>query len=437
MARKPASSRQDYSNPWRPARYGLAAIAAFVVLLGAWGATAPLSGAVIASGSLQVEGRRQKVQHPYGGVVETIDVREGQMVQRGDVLMTLSDAEPRAKYSILQHSRVTLLAERARLIAERDGVQQPDFREVLEGSVAEGDARQLIDNQAALMQARQKQYAANVDSVSSQIRQTEEQARGFEAEIDGLRRQVELAENEAQSGRNLLQSGAVSRSRVLALEGRVDTAQAELSARRSELAAAQAKIGEARLKITQIERERTAEVTTRLQEVDASLAELQPNLDTAKDMLERTQVRAPATGNVVGLTVFTVGGVIQAGSSLMEIVPQDDPLFVDAKLKLSDISDVRKGQAADVRLIGVPRNMRPKIGGEITTVSADSLAENGSGERYYAVQVSLNRADVDGARLSLQPGMPVQVIVETRPRTLVSYLTSPLMDEISGAFRER
>ncbi|MGF9694024.1 HlyD family type I secretion periplasmic adaptor subunit [Rhizobium sp. 0TCS1.26] len=437
MARKPASSRQDYSNPWRPARYGLAAIAAFVVLLGAWGATAPLSGAVIASGSLQVEGRRQKVQHPYGGVVATIEVREGQMVQRGDVLMTLSDAEHRAKYSILQHNRVTLLAEKARLIAERDGVQQPDFREVLEGSVAEGDARQLIDNQAALMQARQKQYAANVDSVSSQIRQTEEQARGFEAEIDGLQRQVELAKNEAQSGRNLLQSGAVSRSRVLALEGRVDTAQAELSARRSDLAAAQAKIGEARLKITQIERERTAEVTTRLQEVDASLAELQPNLDTAKDMLDRTQVRAPATGNVVGLTVFTVGGVIQAGSSLMEIVPQDDPLFVDAKLKLSDISDVRKGQAADVRLIGVPRNMRPKIAGEITTVSADSLAETGSGERYYAVQVSLDRDDVDRARLSLQPGMPVQVIVETRPRTLVSYLTSPLMDEISGSFRER
>jgi len=430
-------SRQDYSNPWLPARYGLAAIAAFVVLIGAWGATAPLSGAIVANGSLQVEGRRQKVQHPYGGVVQSIEVREGKIVNRGDVLLTLSDTEPRAKYNIIQHNRLSLLAERSRLIAERDGHQQADFGAVTAGAPAETDALQLIDNQRALMEARRKQFAANIDSVGSQVAQTAEQARGFEAEIGGLERQAALADTEAASGRKLMDTGAISRTRLLALEGRLNDVQAGLAAKRSDLAGAKARIGEAQLRITQLEREQMAEVTTRLQEVDARLAELQPNLDNAKDVLQRTEVRAPVTGTVVGLSVFTVGGVVQAGASLMEIVPQDDPLFVDAKLKLSDISDIRKGQIADIRLTGVPRNLRPKIAGTVNTVSADSLTDQPTGQGYYAIQVELHRDDVKNARLPLQAGMPVQIIVETKSRTLVDYLTSPLFDEISSAFRER
>lgn len=438
MSRSNPSSRETYSNPWGPARYGIGAIAGFVVLLGAWGISAPLSGAVIADGSLQVEGRRQKVQHPYGGVIQSIDIREGQSVQRGDVVMRLSDTEPQAKYSILQHSRQALLAEKARLIAERDGKDQPDFLALSSQTTnGEPDIRQVIENQTALMQARQKQYAANAEAITSQITQTEEQARSLQAETEGLQRQVELAQDEAASARKLLESGAISRTRAQSLEGRVNDVKAEISARRSALAGAQARIREARLKITQLERERTAEITTRLQQVDASLSELQPNLDNAKDVLDRTVVRAPATGTVVGLSVFTVGGVIEAGSALMEIVPTDDPLFVDAKLKLSDISDIRSGQVADVRLTGVSRNQKPKISGMVSTVSADSLSDQATGQNYYAVQVQLDRSDVQNAGLSLQPGMPVQVIVETQPRTLVDYLTSPLFDEISGAFRER
>lgn len=433
MRSEPNISRAAYANPWRPAAFGLAAIAGFIVLFGAWGATAPLASAVIANGSLQVEGRRQKVQHPYGGVVSAIDVREGRPVRRGEVLVTLSDTEARAKVSVLMHTRRELLAEKARLVAERDGGTPVFGGEIMSGA----DGAELAGSQKALMDARRRQFDASVETVRRQIAQVSEQARGFEAEIEGLRQQVEIAGEDVASGEKLLKAGAASRSRVLALRGRLSAAQAELGARRSDLAAIREKAGEGELKIIQLERSRMSEIINRLQVVDKTLAELQPNLDTARDMLARTDVRAPATGRVVGLSVFTRGGVVEAGATLMEIVPQDNPLFIEAKLKLSDVTDVEAGQNADVRLVGVPRTMRPKLGATIRTISADSLFDKKTGEGYYSLQLALSASDLEAANIALQPGMPVQVIVETRPRTLVSYLAGPLIDEITGAFRER
>jgi len=205
----------------------------------------------------------------------------------------------------------------------------------------------------------------------------------------------------------------------------------------AEAASLQQSIGEAKLGLAKLERERVTEITNDLRQVSSSLAENGPKLEAASDVLNRTAITAPSSGTVVGLSVFTEGGVIQPGAKLMDVVPQDDPLIVDARLQLTDIGDVRRAQPADVRLTSVPRNERPQIRGEIMTVSADKLTDDKTGKGYYAVRVKLNDDDVKASKVALQPGMPTEIIVTTRPRTLVGYLIGPLTDEISGAFREK
>jgi HlyD family type I secretion membrane fusion protein len=429
--------REKYANPWRPARIGFAVIAGFALLLGTWSVAAPLSGAVIASGSLQVEGRRQHVQHPYGGVVRKINVREAQPVKKGDVLIILSDTQARAKYNVLKQNQLALLAQKARLIAERDRLPELDFAGLMRGRADLQAAAEFIRNEQSILASRNQQYGARLDVIKQQIVQLREESVGIKSQIEGLGRQGDLLAEEMASLRKLAKSKIASRNQVMALESRQSEAAAAIASRRAELASVAAKIGEARLRITELERERISEATASLQAADAKLAELGPNLETAADILARSEIRAPATGTVVGLKVYTEGGVIEAGASLMEIVPSDSPLFVEARLRLSDISDVRPGQIADVRLNGVPRDIRPKISGTVRSVSADSLADQATNTAYYALQIELGREDLKKAGIVLQPGMPVQAIIETQPRTLAEYLVGPLVDEVTGAFRER
>lgn len=430
-------TRESYANPWRPARIGFAVIAGFALLLGTWSMAAPLSGAVIANGALQVEGRRQHVQHPYGGVVSKIAVREAQRVKQGDILIALSDTQARAKYNVLRQNQLALLAEKARLVAERDGQAKPDFAALLPRPADLESAAEFVRNEQSILASRDQQYSARLDVINQQILQLQEEAGGINSQIESLTRQGELLAEEMVGLQKLAKSKIASRNQVMALESRQSEAAAATASRRAELASVKAKIGEAKLRITELQRERVSDATTALQAADAKLAELGPNLETASDVLARSEIRAPATGTVVGLKVYTEGGVIEAGASLMEIVPSDSPLFVEAKLRLSDISDVKDGQIADVRLSGVPRTIRPKISGTVRSVSADSLSDQATGTSYYSLQIALDRKDLDKAGIALQPGMPVQAIIETQPRTMAEYLVGPLIDEVTGAFRER
>lgn len=430
-----SSSRSLYADPWRPVRWGIAAIVGFVALLALWGGVAPLAGAVIANGSFEVEGRRQSVQHPYGGVVTELLATEGQSVERGDVLVRLSPSEPQAQFDVLQGTHDALRARRARLIAERKGDETPTFPDDLNG--ANDGGRQLIENELSLFEARGRQHAANVDLVEQRMAQLREQAEGIRTQIEGLDRQAASLEEEAVGARRLLEEGFTPRTRVLELERAIDDARTQAGVRRSELMGIEKSIGEARLEIARLDQERLSDVTEQLQQTDTALADNRPKLEAAADVLARSEIRAPATGRVVGLSVFTEGGVIEAGTRLMDIVPGGTPLFVEAQLRLTDIGDVEEGQIADVRLVGMPRDVRPKLTATIRNISPDSLDDQATGERYYALQLALEPGELASVGMELQPGMPVQVVIETRPRTLVGYLTSPLLDEVTGAFRER
>ena len=434
----PGELRQSrYSNPLRPTLIGLSAVVAFCLFFAAWGLIAPVSGAAIAEGNLQVEAQRQSVQHPYGGVVTQLLVREGQRVKKGDTLLVLSDADPRAKLDVLAFQRDALLAQSGRLIAERDGLKEPAFAAELLERKTDPAVRQTIANELSVMTARTRQFESESGMLRAKVQQLEEQMGGTKAQIEGLERQRALLEEEAKGARELLEKGYTPKIRVLALERTAAQLDADRGAKLSERGSAAQAIGEARLGIARLERSRVSEITDELRKAQSSLAELGPKLDAARDVLNRTRIAAPASGSVVGLAAFTEGGVIQPGARVLDIVPSDDPLIVDARLQLADVNEVQPGFAADVRLTGVARNERPRLRGEVLTVSADKLTDDRSGKGYYSLRVKLNEDDIKAARVPLQAGMPTETIVTTRPRTLVQYIFGPLIDELTGAFREK
>jgi membrane fusion protein, epimerase transport system len=210
-----------------------------------------------------------------------------------------------------------------------------------------------------------------------------------------------------------------------------------LAAKRAEIASAGEAVAEAQAEIAGLERSRLAAVTEELRDAEAALSAVEPKIAAAEDALLRTDIRAPASGEIVALSVFTEGGVIAAGAPLMEIVPSAAPFFVDARLRLTELHGIAAGQRAEIQLLSAPRSTRPDLSGFVETVSADRLEDERTGEAYYAIQVRLDADDVAASNFPLQAGMPVQVVMPTEARTLIDYLTSPLFDEFDTALRER
>jgi HlyD family type I secretion membrane fusion protein len=287
------------------------------------------------------------------------------------------------------------------------------------------------------MAARRRQYEAETGTLRQRIAQLEEQIRGSSAKLEGAERQGASIGEELNGARQLAASGYTPKTRVLALERSAAQLEADRGLAIADIARARQAIGETEIEIAKVDRTRMTDITNELRTVQAKIAQLGPRIEAAKDVLSRTQVTAPATGAVVGLSVFTEGGVIQPGARLLDIVPRDNPLIAEARLPLSDVNEVSLGRSADVRLTSIPRNERPTIRGEVMTVSADRLTDEHSGQGYYSIQVRLNAEDVKKARLELQSGMPVEIVMPTRARTLVDYLVSPLLDEMTRAFREK
>jgi HlyD family secretion protein len=432
-----ARDRAFYAKPARPAWLGAGVVGAFAAAMMMWGTLAPISGASIANGNLQVEGRRQSVQHPYGGIVRQLLVRDGARVEKGQFLITLDDSDPRAKLEVLAADRDATLATEARLIAERDGREAPDFGADLRARGEKAAARQAMANEAAMMAARKHQFDAEMAVLRGKIKEFEAQITGTQAQLAGTEKQRELLADEMSGAQHLYEQGYTPKTRILALQREAARLQADIGAQQASIAGMQQQIAQNGLEIARAERARMSEITDQLRATESKLAELAPKIDAATDVVARTRIAAPATGTVVGLDVFTEGGVIQPGARLMDIVPSDNPLVVEARLKLSDINDVAAGHRAEVRLTGVNYIERPRLYGAVKTVSADRLTDDKSGQGYYSVEVALDPGDVKKSRVELQPGMPAEVIVPTRPRTLFEYLIGPLRDEIAGAFRER
>lgn len=434
---------QELVDPRHDIRRGAITAALFFVLFLGWAAIARLDAAAHATGTLIVSGQRQTVQHRDGGVVGAILVKEGQKVTRGQLLFSLVAPEVQAQERALTSQAMRLLATRARIEAEQAGgrLRVPVEFATFQGS-DRAEAMRVLRLQQGELGARAATLSAQRAALGARASQSSAQGRGFSSQTSSADEQIKIVEQQIESLRPAAEKGFVSQTRVRELE----RLRADLIGQRGQYdASAAASAGSRReqellgAEATQSFRERLA---TELRDVENQLGDVMPKLAAAREQLRQTAIRAPATGTIVGLAVFTPGGVVAPGAKLMDIVPQDSPLVVQAQVAPDVADDMAPGMAAEVRFTGIRDRSVPPLAGEITRVSADSFADETSGRRYFTAEVVVPRSQLarlkspDGRPHRLSAGMPAEVLVPLRARTALDYFLEPLTLQFWGAFSE-
>ncbi len=432
----------DSPNP--EIRFGLVAAGAFFILFLGFGAFVPVDSAGYAQGELATPGGRQLVQHESGGTLAAIEVREGEKVDAGDVLVELTGGETLAADRALAGQLLNLEAQRARLRAEQVGAATIDWPVsfAVEGAGADeiASAKALQDGEFS---ARRALLNSQVGVMAEQGRRAREAAAGYGSQMASTSEQARLIEEELDSLRVVADKGYVSKSRIRALERQ----RAELTGNRGQysagIAQAQSDAGATRLRQLEAVKQYRERAATELHDVELTLAQLRPKYEAAKDAAQKLKVRAPVSGTVMALATNTVGGVIAPGQVLMEIVPENPELVVNARVSLDDANDMRRGQRAQLRFATLHDRKLPIITGTVRHVSANSLADEKTGERFYTAEIVAPQSEFrklsSAARdmpLDLRVGTPVEVLVPRRKRSLLAYLFEPLGDTLWSALRE-
>lgn len=431
VVRTPAHS--EVGNPIREVRTGMAiAIAFFVVFLG-WAALVPLDAGVNAAGQVAVLGNRQTVQHKDGGIVTAIHVREGQHVKAGDVLIELSAPELKASERALTSDYLTLLAQRARLLAERSG--QHDFAPPAEFATLSPDDRIIADQvmqlQRSEMHARSGAVSAQQSVLGQRASQLVEQQSGYTQQRASLIEQQRLIGEELDGLKKIAEKGFASMNRVRELERQEAELKGQQASMEAEYARAGEGIGETKMQSLSVSRDRLEQVESDLKDTQSKLSETLPKLVATREQLEHSLVRAPVTGQVVGLDVFTIGGVVAPGQKLMDIVPDGRELVIQAQLKPTDADDAYPGQKAQVRFLSIHNRSLPLLTGTVRTVSADSFTDEKTGRSYFKTEIVVPEPELNRVRSvlgngELRPGLPVDAVLKVRKRTALEYLLEPL-----------
>jgi len=422
-------------------RHLVAAIVVVLVLVigvGGWAATAVISGAVVASGSIVVDSNVKKVQHLTGGIVGELRVRDGDRVRAGDIVVRLDETVTRANLAIVTKGLDELTARKARLESERDGADTIIFPAQLLAGAGDPDRAAAMDSERKLFNLRRTARNGQKAQLRERIAQLGEEIAGLTAQQNSKAKEIALIERELAGVRELWKQNLVQLTRLTALEreaARLDGERGQLIA-----AAAQAKgkVAETTLQILQIDQDIASDVAKELREVDGKIGEFIERKVTAEDQLKRTDIRAPQDGTVFQLAVHTVGGVITAGDPIMLIVPDADNLSVEVKVNPQDIDQLQLNQKAILRFTAFNVRTTPEIEGTVTRISADTSTDQRTGQSYYTVRIAMAADQVERlGDVKLLPGMPVEAFVQTGDRTMFSYLMKPLHDQFVRAFREK
>lgn len=432
---KPADPRRILR---RPILTGIAVCLLFFGGLGAWSTLAPLASAALGSGVVSPDGSRRTVQHLEGGIVEKLLVKEGSRVEAGAPLVVLQDKAARASHAVALGQYQQLLATEGRLKSELAGAAEPHFAADLLVREHEAEVAALLATQRQLMQQRRDALAHRKELLRQRIDQITEEIAGLQAQVDSQSMQLRLIAEEAKGVQQLLDKGLERRPRLLALQRN----QAEIAGLRagnlSAIARAEQSIGEAEQQIVTLDAERQEEISAELAKLGGELASARERLGAAADVLKRTVITAPVSGIVVQLNAHTVGGVVNPGQSILDIVPRDDDLLIDARIKPTDIDVVRAGLPAQVVLSAYNQRKLPRLEGRVRSVSADRIVDPRSAEPYYLVRVEVDREALAriAPNVELTPGMPAEVMVTTGHRTAWDYLTQPLRESLRRSMQE-
>jgi HlyD family secretion protein len=415
---------------------GIVVVAVLAGGVGGWAGTTQLSGALIAQGSIVVDSNVKKVQHPTGGVVGKVNVRDGDHVKTGDIVVQLDDTVTRANLAIVTKGLDEFGARKARLIAERDGADTVTFPDEILARNSDPGVANALANERRLFELRRTARTGQKAQLDQRVGQLEEEIRGLSGQQEAKSREIDFIQKELQGVRELWQKNLVPISRLTALErdgARIEGERAQLIA---SVAQAKGKIVETQLQIIQIDQDLSSEVAKDMREVDGKIGEFVERKVTAEDQLRRADIRAPQDGTVLESTVHTVGGVVTAGDSMMLIVPDTDNLMVETKVNPQDVDQLQLGQAAMLRFPAFNQRTTPEILGTVTRISADTTTDQRTGQSYYTVRIAMpNQEVLRLGEIKLIPGMPVETFIRTGERTVWSYLVKPINDQLMRAFR--
>lgn len=437
VAAKPAAKGPAWSAR-RPVIVGLVTVALLVGGFGGWTLFTEIDGAIVSSGQLEVAQNRQIVQHPDGGVVAEIAVKEAQPVKAGDLLIRLDGSLLQSELAIVEGQLFETLSRRARLEAERDDKAEPVFSgELAELAKTRPDVAEQIEGQRNLFFARRETTARQSEQLNKRSAQIASQIDGINAQTTALQSQLVLIQQELTDQQSLLDKGLAQSSRVLALQRE----EASLQGRSGELIAARA---QAEGRATEIELEILRLAAVRREEANAQLRDLGPQalelVERRRALIERIsrlEIRAPVSGIVLGLQVTTPRSVLRAAEPVLYIIPQDRPLVITAQVQPIHIDEVHVGQKVRVVFPAFSARTTPELFGHVATVSADALVDQRTQIPFFRAEILLDDGEL--AKLkdqTLLPGMPVEAFIETGARSPMSYLLKPFTDYFNQAFRE-
>lgn len=404
--------------------------------LAAWSVFAPFEGAVIAQGTVAVESRHKAVQHLEGGIVAEIAVRDGDRVEADQLLLRLDGTPIQAQLDNIDARLVDLLAREARLVAERDGRSTLEMRALPDDIAALAGLDISLTSQRSLLQARAETRRTRVNILNQRIAQLREQILGFESEVQARLRQTVLIQEELSSLQELLLEGLAQRPQVLALQRENAQLLGQVESLRAQKSSTRVQIGEAELEVLSLTEGFAEEVITELNDVQTEIAALLTERTAAADRLKRLDIRAPRDGIVLGSRTDTVGGVIAPGDPVMHIVPENDRLVSLVRVMPQDIDKITVGQNARLRFSAFAQDETPEVPARVRTISADAIQDPNTGIPYYEVTIEMPEVLPLADDFKVVPGMPVDAMMQTESRNVLSYLTKPLQDSISRTFRE-
>lgn len=425
-------------------RQGLALLLVVFGGFGAWAALAPLNSAALAPGVITVEHYRKTVQHLEGGIIRSLDVHDGDSVQQDQVIATLDDTQSRAQLEVLRGQFYIRVAQEARLAAQRDGLPIVHYPQELLAHRNDPRVQEAMRLQDQTFTVRRAANDGERAVYRRQIEQLRAKVEGLHAQKLSRDRLIESYRGELADFKSLLKEGFTEKQKVEEMDRALAQSEGQRGELLSDIAASELQIAEIELKILQLHKDLQREVAKELSEVQAELFELREKVQSLESTVNRSVIKAPVSGMVLGLAVHTLGAVIPPGGRLLDIVPQDQKLIIEAQVAPIDIDRVKVGQVAEVRFSAFKTRDVPTIEGTLITVSADRIVEdnkeNKSGETaYYLARVAVSPEGLEAlsaADLELVPGMPAEVLINTGARTLVQYLMKPLTDTFKRAFIE-
>ena len=419
-----------------PVRLGWTVIALFAAGFGSWAVLAPLASGAVAPGIISPDGNRRVVQHLEGGVIAEIRARDGDHVTKGQAVMLLEQVQAASVRDALLDEYRTGLAARARLTAELFGQSDITFPPELTGD-NDPRVRIVMESQRAIFHSRRDLQKAQRQVLLERLAQSDQQIRALQSQVTSTATQIELLADELADKETLLRDALTTKSQVMTLRRQ----HADLVGQRGDFEAQIAEIGQKRGEIESqllsLSAESTDYITGELDKTRANLASVTERLNASQDILDRTVVTAPVSGFVVNSRFKSPGGVIVKGEPIMEIVPADEKLLIDARVAVVDIDVVHVGQAATVRLTSLAAYRLPRINGIVRTISADRIVDQNTGQAYYLARVEVPNDEMDKlGHAELVPGMPAEVLIVTGERTMLEYLVEPFEAAFQRSFRE-